>query len=185
MALSGPFKTLLAPFLVLCSSHHHENKWILGDTGGHMVKISKHLPSWYLKSLEKPTISPLPTFMWAKSKLLLYLNHHISLWSTCNSTQSTQTIPTNYTKAYTPLVFLSASTRHKASSWILSSTVFFPIPIFHKIMQENCQVCFHISPLLKTSPIKTKQMLKKIPIFINSRWGSLSQEITSLKQKCK
>lgn len=156
MAITGPFKTLLTLFLLLCSSHYHENRWILCDTVSHMVKMSKPLMAWYLKNLRKPTPSYLTTGMWAKSKLMLHLNHCISLWSTCYSTQSTQTIPSNYTKTCTPLVFLNASTRHKASSWILSSIVFFPIPIFRKTMRENRRVCFHISPLLKTRPVKTK-----------------------------
>lgn len=56
-----------------------------------------------------------------------------------------------------PSVFLSSSTRNWASSWTLSSMLLFPIPKFLRVMREKRRICFHVSPLLKRIPRKSKE----------------------------
>lgn len=56
-----------------------------------------------------------------------------------------------------PSVFLSSSTRNWASSWTLSSRLLFPIPKFLRVMREKRRICFHLSPLLNTSPRKRRK----------------------------
>lgn len=78
IVIPGLLKTLFALFFVLCSFCYPAERWILGDTRCHVLKISRLLSTWCLKRL---LCQPLhfTTVMWAKSKLLWCLSHQISL----------------------------------------------------------------------------------------------------------
>lgn len=60
-------------------------------------------------------------------------------------------------RLYAPWVFLSTSSRKRASVWIRCSLPCFPIPKSRRVVNENRRVSRQVGPLLKMTPKEREQ----------------------------